>query len=86
MTSAEFVIWLKGFIASLNSDDGIAPGYWHRIKTELENVNDSQSELEEDAPYMPPNEDLLLAAKKYKEWLEKTDRPVWYSTSTNNIK
>lgn len=39
MTSAEFVIWMKGFMAACN-DFTATPAQWDKIKEVLENVQD----------------------------------------------
>lgn len=95
MNSTEFVIWLKGFVVASNNYN-LTPQAWDTLKSELKKVDVESSNLgaqdlsdftEEDeylAP--PPNDALVEAAKKYKEWLEeldKSDRPTWYTTTTN---
>lgn len=95
MTSSEFVIWLKGFISASNNYN-LTPSGWETLKAELEKVNDNETDFDwsmypydysdQDPGFLPANEELLEAAQKYKEWLDKSDRPTWYSTSTNNIK
>ena len=39
MTSKEFVIWLKGFVAGSNNFN-LTPAGWESVKEELEKVND----------------------------------------------
>lgn len=99
MNSTEFVIWLKGFVAASNNYN-LTPSGWETLKSELEKVNDNQTDIglgaqslddydDGEYNYSPPNEVLLQAAQKYKEWLDqidKSERPAWYSTITNEIK
>lgn len=98
MNSTEFVIWLKGFVAASNNYN-LTPGGWETLKNELEKVNTESSNLgaqdlsdldeDEDYSWPPPNDELIQAAQKYKEWLEqidKSDRPTWYTTTTKNVK
>jgi DNA-binding PadR family transcriptional regulator len=40
MTSKEFVIWLKGFIAGSNNYN-LTPQGWEALKNNLEKVNDN---------------------------------------------
>ena len=89
MNSADFVIWLKGFVSASNNYN-LTPAGWDTLKEELSKVNDNVEEPEEQ-----PNEHLLEAARRYKEVIEeyddygkrvynKQDRPTWYSTSTSD--
>lgn len=41
MTSSEFVIWLKGFVAGSNSYQ-LTPQGWNELKNNLEKVNDNK--------------------------------------------
>jgi hypothetical protein len=40
MTSNEFVIWLKGFVAGSNNFN-LTPAGWDEVKEQLEKVNDN---------------------------------------------
>jgi hypothetical protein len=99
MKSADFVIWLKGFVSASNNYN-LTPAGWDTLKEELSKVNDNVEEPEEQeddffGPWEQPNEHLLEAARRYKEVIEeyddygkrvynKQDRPTWYSTSTSD--
>ena len=41
MTSSEFVIWLKGFVAGSNNYN-LTPQGWDALKSNLEKVNDNK--------------------------------------------
>lgn len=131
MSSAEFVIWLRGFIAASNNYN-LTPAGWETLKEQLGKVNvvspcsghafesdeqemnkrmdiigqngneglhyESLEELEDEFFGRwgdPPNEQLIEAARRYKEVIEEYDdygkriyrkesRPNWYSTSTSD--
>jgi hypothetical protein len=98
MNSTEFVIWLKGFVAASNNYN-LTPGGWETLKSELEKVDVKSSDVntqdlndlyvDTDCECTSPNDALIQAAQKYKEWLEqidKSDRPTWYTTTTKNVK
>jgi hypothetical protein len=40
MTSKEFIIWLKGFVAGSNNFN-LTPAGWDEVKEQLEKVNDN---------------------------------------------
>jgi hypothetical protein len=44
MTSKEFIIWLKGFIAGSNNYD-LTPSGWEALKSNLEQVEDDDNTL-----------------------------------------
>ncbi len=94
MTSAQFVIWFKGFVAGSNSYN-LTPSGWETVKAELEKVNDDTIGFdwsmypdcceEDQSDIAPANEDLVAAAQKYKEYMEqkeKSEKSIWHSTYT----
>ena len=40
MTSKEFVIWLKGFVAGSNNFN-LTPAGWDKVKEQLDKINDN---------------------------------------------
>jgi hypothetical protein len=61
MTSRDFVIWLKGFVAASHNYN-VTPKQWDELKEQLSTVNDKDSLWDEE-----PNQALLDAAEKYKD-------------------
>jgi len=61
MTSRDFVIWIKGFVAACN-EYAPTPKQWDGIKDQLDNVVDNDSMWDDE-----PNIVLLEAAEKYKQ-------------------
>jgi len=64
MTSRDFVVWFKGFIDGAHHHN-ITPAQWDLLKDKIKEVNDDVSYYD----YEEPNEDLLAAAEKYKQWV-----------------
>jgi DNA-binding PadR family transcriptional regulator len=104
MNSKDFTTWLKGFVAASNSYN-LTPAGWETLKEELSKVDsedeiakpEDDEELEDDFffDFPKPNEDLIEAARRYKEVIDEYDdygrriynkesRPTWYSTSTSD--
>lgn len=61
MTSRDFVIWLKGFVAASHNYN-ITPKQWDELKEQLSTVNDKDSLWNTE-----PNEALSKAAEEYKD-------------------
>ena len=61
MTSRDFVIWLKGFVAASHNYN-VTPKQWDELKEQLSTVNDKDSFWDDE-----PNQVLLDAAEKYKD-------------------
>jgi hypothetical protein len=61
MTSRDFVIWLKGFVAASHNYN-ITPKQWDELREQLSTVNDKDSLWD-----VEPNETLLKAAEEYKD-------------------
>lgn len=70
MTSRDFVIWFKGFIDGAHHHN-ITPAQWDMLKEKIKEVNDDVIYYDYE-----PNETLLSAAEKYKQWV---------STDTNSV-
>lgn len=70
MTSKEFVLWLKGFVDGAHNFN-ITPAQWDLLKEKIKEVHDDVSYYD-----CEPNETLLVAAEKYKQWV---------STSTYSV-
>jgi hypothetical protein len=64
MTNRDFVIWFKGFMDGAHHHN-ITPAQWDMLKEKIKEVNDDVAYYD----YEEPNESLLAAAEKYKEWV-----------------
>jgi hypothetical protein len=70
MTSRDFVIWFKGFMEGAHHHN-ITPAQWDMLKEKIKEVNDDVIYYDYE-----PNEALLTATEKYKQWV---------STDTNSV-
>jgi hypothetical protein len=70
MTSRDFVIWLKGFMDGVH-EYNVTPKQWDLLKEKIKEVSDDISYYDYE-----PNEALLTAAEKYKQWFSTSTYPV----------
>jgi hypothetical protein len=76
MTSRDFVIWFKGFIDGAH-EYNVTPKQWDLLKEKIKEVKDDVSYYDYE-----PNEALLTAAEKYKQWVSTNT----YSVSNKSEK
>lgn len=69
MTSKEFVIWLKGFVAGSNNYN-LTPEGWQALKDNLQNVSDD----------IPPYSTLLTDDIKKVKYRKGTKKVNWEET------